>query len=297
MDNKLTAIIPCKDERHNIRLCIESFHSIADEIIIADSGSTDGTIEIAREFSKVRIIEREYRTSGDFKNWAIPQASNQWILLVDADERLTPELRTEVTQTLTRQPTCDGYWIYRANHFMGHPVPYGDAATDKVIRLFKRDLCRYEGPSDHGEVMVSTGKIGKLKSKLLHYTFWDYDQLFRKFHRYTQVQAEQWHEQNVDTSYFKLLVRPAFRFFREYVLQFGFLNGKIGVQLAMLAAFYSFAKQGRLWELNHGKPQEIPKQDRTQDVADHWILPINQFRTESTEGRTESASNPSKRSA
>lgn len=265
MTQPLTVIVPCKNERNNIRQCIESFHAIADEVLIADSGSTDGTMQIAAEFPRVRIIEREYRTSGDFKNWAIPQAAHSWILLLDADERLTPALQQEIVSVLstpTERTAYDAYWMFRANHFMGHPVHHGDAATDKVIRLFRRDLSRYHGPSDHGEVLVSSGRVGVMKEKLLHYTFWDYDQLFSKFQRYTQVQAQQWHHAGRDTSYFKLLIRPAFRFFREYILQGGFLNGKIGIQLAMMAAFYSFAKQGRLWALNHGLEQPVPPQDR-----------------------------------
>lgn len=261
MRPKITGLIPCKNEQRNIRECLESLYPITDEILVADSGSTDRTLEIARQFDKVRVIEREYRTSGDFKNWAIPQAQHEWIILLDADERLTESLRTEIVTTL-KAPTCDGYWIYRANHFMGHPVPYGDSGTDKVVRLFRRDLGRYEGPSDHGEVHLSTGPVGVLNEKMLHYTCWDYDQVFQKFHRYTKLQAEQWHEAGRDTSYLRLFLNPIFRFIREYFLQLGFLNGKAGVQLAMLAAFYSFTKQARLWELNHGIPQSVPEQDR-----------------------------------
>jgi len=270
MNPPLTAIIPCKNEQNNIRQCIESLEAIADEILVADSGSTDRTREIALEFSKVRLIEREYRTSGDFKNWAIPQAKHEWIVLLDADERLTESLQREIVATLSNSPRYDGYWIYRANHFMGYPVHYGDAATDKVIRLFRRDLCRYEGPSDHGEVHVSSGRVGFLKEKMLHYTCWDYDQVFQKFHRYTKLQAQQWHAEGLDTSYFRMFVNPAVRFFREYVLQLGFLNGKAGVQLAMLAAFYSFMKQARLWELNHRLPQPIPAEDAifSEDASD-----------------------------
>lgn len=265
MRQKITGLIPCKNEQRNIRECLESLNPIVDEILVADSGSTDRTIEIAREFAKVRVIEREYRTSGDFKNWAIPQALHEWIVLLDADERLTEPLRDEILSTV-QTPTCDGYWIYRANHFMGHPVPYGDSGTDKVVRLFRRDLGRYVGPSDHGEVQIASGRVGVLNEKMLHYTCWDYDQVFQKFHRYTKLQAEQWHERGKDTSYLRLFVNPIGRFIREYFLQLGFLNGKAGVQLAMLAAFYSFMKQARLWELNHGLPQPIPEQDREHRV-------------------------------
>ena len=117
----LTVIIPCKDEEKNIGYCIKSIASIADEILVADSGSTDKTMEIARQY-KARIIEREYIYSADFKNWAIPQATHQWILLLDADERATPELIREVQDVLMHTPEYQGYYIFRKNFLFGHPV-------------------------------------------------------------------------------------------------------------------------------------------------------------------------------
>lgn len=262
MKQPLTVIVPCKNERLNIRPCIESFCQIADEILIADSGSTDGTLDIVQEFDKVRIISRDYRTSGDFKNWAIPQAANEWVLIIDADERVTHELAEEIVLELGRGPIFDGFWIHRDNHFMGHKQSHGDARTDRVLRLFHRDKGKYVGPSDHGEVHISTGRVGSLKNRFQHFSVWNYDMFFCKFHRYTALQAEQWYEQRRDTSYFKLLIRPMFRFFREYILQRGILDGKVGLQHAWIAAFYSFMKQARLWELNHGKEQPDPEADR-----------------------------------
>lgn len=255
MKQPLTVIVPARNERLNIGACIASFHQIADEIIVADSGSDDETIDIAKSFSRVRVIQREYRTSGDFKNWAIPQASHEWVLIVDADERVTRELADEIQLELSRGPLKDGYWIRRENHFLGHRLHWGDARTDRVLRLFRRDRGRYEGPSDHGEIRIAQGRVGSLRSPFLHYSVWSYDQLMQKFDRYTSLQAWQWCEARRDTSAFRLLVRPALRFFREYIVQGGILDGKLGIQQAWLAAFYSFMKQARLWELNHGLPQ------------------------------------------
>lgn len=270
MKQPLTVIVPCKDERMNIRACIESFHGIADEVLIADSGSQDDTIEIALEFDKVRVIRREYITSGNFKNWAIPQAKHEWVLIVDADERITPQLAEEIVLELGRGPTEDGFWIYRDNHFMGKRLRFGDARSDRVLRLFHRDRGRYEGPSDHGEVRISTGRVGVLKNKLQHFSVWSYDQLFEKMHRYTTLQAQQWSDNGRDTSYFKLLVRPMFRFFREFILQGGILDGKAGIQTAWIAAFYSFNKQARLWTLNHGEQQPDAENQREQSIADDF---------------------------
>jgi (heptosyl)LPS beta-1,4-glucosyltransferase len=252
----LTVIVPCKNEQRNIRACIESFRGIADEILIADSGSTDDTLSIASEFDKVRVIQREYVTSGDFKNWAIPQAKHQWVLIVDADERITPELRNEIELELQRGPSADGYWIGRNNHFMGHRLRFGDARTDRVLRLFHRDRGRYSGPSDHGEVQISTKNVTAFNARIDHFSVWSYDQTYEKIQRYTTLQAQQWHEQGKDTSVFKLLVRPMWRFFREYILQGSILDGKAGIQTAWIAAFYSFHKQARLWALNHGLEQQ-----------------------------------------
>lgn len=277
----LTVIVPCKNEQLNIRACIESFVSIADEILIADSGSTDDTIAIAREFAKVRVVEREYITSGDFKNWAIPQAKHEWVLIVDADERIKPELANEIQMELSRGPAFDGYWIYRENHFMGQRLNYGDAKSDRVLRLFKRDRGRYAGPSDHGEVHISSGSVAKLKEKMTHFSVWEYDQLYEKIQRYSTLQAQQWSEKGRDTSYFKLLVRPMWRFFREYILQRSILDGKAGIQTAWIAAFYSFNKQARLWTLNHGHAQpDSDAQKYTAIEAEHpsdapadWVDP------------------------
>ncbi len=258
----LTVLIPCRNEERNIRPCIDSVWHLADEILVADSGSSDATMDIAREFTKVRIIEREYVTAGDFKNWAIPQAKHEWILVVDADERVPLALAREIELELSRGPSNDGYFIYRENHFLGHRMNFGDARTDHVLRLFHRDRGHYEGPSDHGEVVISTGRIGYLKHKMVHYSTWTYDDVFRKFHRYTTLQAQEWRAAGKNTSYLKLLIRPMFRFFREYILQGSILDGKVGLQQAWLAAFYTFLKQARLWELNHAVPQPDPERER-----------------------------------
>lgn len=258
MKQPLTVIVPCKNEQLNIRACIESFYELADEIIIADSGSSDLTMELAGTFEKVRIVERDYVTSGDFKNWAIPQATHEWVLIVDADERITHALSEEIKLTLSRGPESDGYWINRENHFMGTPLKFGDARSDDVLRLFHRDRGRYHGPSDHGEVQISSGKVGRLAESMTHFSIWDYDQLHAKLSRYTKLQARQWSEAGKDTSWFKLLIRPMWRFFREYILQGSILDGKAGIQTAWICAFYSFNKQARLWEINHGQDQPDP---------------------------------------
>ncbi len=190
MSSKLSVIIPCKNERENIRACVASARQVADEVLVADSGSTDGTLEIARELG-CRIIEREYGTSGDFKNWAIPRAAHEWVFILDADERITAELATEIRDTI-HDPNHDGYWVYRLNHFMGHPIRYGPWRNDRCLRLFRRDLGRYVGATDHADVKLSSGTVGRLRERLVHYTCTSYSQYLPKLSRYADVQARLW---------------------------------------------------------------------------------------------------------
>lgn len=261
----LTVIIPCKDERANISHCIDSACLVGDEVIVADSGSTDGTLEYAAGRADCRVIQREYRTSGDFKNWAIPQARHAWVMILDADERVTAELAREIRELLASRPAHDGYWIFRSNHLMGHRVRHTDWARDKVLRLFRRDLGRYQGPSDHGEVVVRTGRVGRLQARLDHYTLWSWGAYLQKFDRYTRVQAEQWYEAGRPASWLRMFMQPPLRFLRDYVLFRGFLDGSVGLQISWTAAFYSYMKQARLWELHHGLRQsdlEGPSSER-----------------------------------
>ena len=149
---KLTVIVPVGNEAHNIREVLDSV-SFADEIMVVDSHSTDDTVAIAKEYTDF-IIQREYQYSASQKNWAIPQASHDWILLVDADERVTPELRDEIQSILKENPDPDvvAYWIYRMNHFMGKRIRYSGWQNDKVIRFFRKDKCRYEDKMVHAEI-------------------------------------------------------------------------------------------------------------------------------------------------
>jgi len=253
MREPLTLLIPCKNEERHIAACIRSAMSIADEILVADSGSTDGTMQIAATFDRCRIIQREYVDSGNFKNWAIPQAANPWVLLLDADERLTPELAAEIDRLLSMPPEEDGYWIYRNNYFLGHRIRFSGWQHDRVLRLFRRDLARYNDYGDHAEIQISTGRVGRLRNRMTHYTYESFDQYFRKFHRYTTLQARRWFEQGRRVRSWDLLAAGPLRFFRTYVLQLGFLDGLAGFQVCALAAYYSFMKRARLWELQHAR--------------------------------------------
>jgi glycosyltransferase involved in cell wall biosynthesis len=257
MIERLTVIIPCKDEVRNVGPCVASVQELADEILVADSGSTDGTLELVRELGKCRIIQREYRWSGDFKNWAIPQATYPWVLLLDADERIPMALAMEIRTELAA-PRHDGYLINRLNYFMGHPIRYGVWRPDRPLRLFRRDLGRFHGPNDHAAVHLSSGSVGRLKQPFTHYTSWSFDQFLPKVDRYATVQARVWHERGRRSSYWQLMLRGPLRFLQSYVWKRGFLDGRPGLVCSAMVGYQSFLKQAKLWELDQGRtPSEL----------------------------------------
>ncbi len=284
MRAKLTVLIPCKNERMNIRPCIESVRGLADEILVADSGSTDETMDIVRRIGECRLIEREFVNYSDFKNWAIPQATHPWVLVLDADERITPELAAEIRQILSDPPVdLDGYWVYRRGFFMGHEIKHGDWSTDRVFRLFRRDNCRYRDCRVHEEIDVDPRRTSKLRQRMLHYTYWSYDQYFQKYQRYVKWGAQDMWDRGKRTSWFDLLARPFLRFLQLYILRRGFLDGLPGLQVCLFQAFFvTLGKQARLWEMQHALPQPDPEmaraishraqqEDTVRDDSGSWV--------------------------
>lgn len=258
MANKLSVIIPCKDEEKNISFCIESILPIADEILVADSGSSDKTMEIARQYGS-RIIEREYINSANFKNWAIPQAKYEWVLIVDSDERVSPELANEISDILeTDSPEKDGYFIGRRNYLFGKLVKRSGWGTDKVLRLFRRDLAKYKDMRVHSEIIISSGNVGKLKEKFEHYTYWDYFQIMKTYDMYTTWAAEDMRDKGKKPRFIHLTFTPAWRFFRHYFLQRGFLDGKAGLVVSGLSMYYVFLKYAKLWKMTLSQKRPAP---------------------------------------
>ena len=159
MNYKISALIPTFNEEHNIAEAIDSV-SWADEILVVDSFSTDSTVEIAKN-KGAKVIQRTYEYSASQKNWAIPQASHDWVILIDADERITFNLKTEIINVVKNNLPYCAFWIKRQNHFMGKKIRFSGWQGDKVIRLFRKDKCVYEDKNVHAE-MICDGKVGIL---------------------------------------------------------------------------------------------------------------------------------------
>ena len=247
--SKLTVILPCFNEEPNIGECLESV-KWADEIMVVDSGSTDRTVEIARRYTG-RILVHKYVNSAAQKNWAIPRAAGEWVMVIDCDERATGELQEEIRRLMAAGPSHDGYYIRRRNYFLGKRIKRCGWERDRVLRLFRRDKGRYADRAVHADVELD-GKAGELAGFLEHYTYRSLDQYFEKFGRYTKWGAEDAFKRGTRAGALSLIFRAPLRFLKMYVFQLGFLDGFAGLVLCALAAFSVFAKYARLWALQNG---------------------------------------------
>jgi glycosyltransferase involved in cell wall biosynthesis len=248
---KLTAIIPTGNEIHNIEAVIASV-DFADEILVVDSFSTDGTFKKAEELA-TKVIRREYEYSASQKNWAIPQAQHEWILLVDADERVTPELKEEIQDILKHENQQHvAYWIKRMNHFMGERVNFSGWRNDSVIRLFKRDNCTYEDKHVHAEI-IANGTVGQLKNKLYHNTYITFDKYLEKMNRYAWWQARDYDKKTGTLTPYHFVIKPFWGFFKHYILQSGFRDGVVGFTIGSMQAYVVYMRYVKLWLLRKGR--------------------------------------------
>lgn len=245
---KLTVIIPTGNEEENIEEVLQSV-IFADEVIVVDSFSTDNTVELSKKYTDF-IIQHEYENSASQKNWAIPQASNEWILIVDADERVTPELQNEIQDILRNGTDKVGFWIYRKNYFLGKHLKHGGWNHDRVVRLFRKSKCRYQKKHAHAEIL-SDGELGTLNNKLVHNTYCGFDKYVAKVNRYSWWQARDYDKKTKKLSLFHFMIKPAFRFVRHYIIQGGFRDGVPGLTVAFLSFYALFSRYLKLWILRN----------------------------------------------
>lgn len=251
---KITAIIPTFNEEKNIKEAIESC-LFADEIIVVDSFSTDKTVEIVKTFSNVKLLQNKFITHAKQKNWAIPQASHEWIFILDADERTNPKLIQEIKETLNN-PTAVAYWIRRQNYFMDKKLNF-IWKNDAVIRLFKKSEAKYSDKFVHEEIETQ-GVISKLQAKLIHDTYsskglTDYIQ---KNYTYSTLAAMDRKDKIKNITMYHLMIKPLFAFFKRYIMQMGILDGKAGLIISSLGAWSVFMRNVKIWRIHSGEKIE-----------------------------------------
>lgn len=245
---KITAIIPTLNEEIHIEAAIESV-SFADEIIIIDSFSTDKTLALAKQY-EVSIIQREFDDFSSQKNYAIAKAKHEWIYILDADERVTPKLKKEILKTLKNTKDYTGYCIKRITFFAGKKIKYGGIQNDKVVRLFNKNSCEYDGALVHEKIKCS-GKIGSLKKYIEHYTYRDYDHYVNKLNRYSTLKSQELLLKGKKANLFHFMIKPFLRFMKQYFFKLGFLDGYAGLIFAKTQAYGVLTRYIKLWLLSH----------------------------------------------
>jgi hypothetical protein len=185
------------------------------------------------------------------------------VLVLDADERVTPTLAEEIRRVLAAPPAnVDGYSIGRLNHYLGYRIKRCGWDRDRVIRLFRRDVTRYRQRWVHAEVELDPRRVVNLRQPMLHFTTWSTDQYFEKLNRYAGWGALNARDERRKFSVVSLFLTCPLRFFHLYILRLGFLDGVPGFQVCMFAAFYSFLKKAKMWELERAIPQPDPEAGR-----------------------------------
>jgi glycosyltransferase involved in cell wall biosynthesis len=280
MRPKITAMIMTFNEADQIEECLRSLEW-CDEILLIDSFSTDGTVELVRAaFPRVRIEQHEYFGCGAQRNWGLKRVATEWILAVDADERVTPELRDEILRTVEKP----GFWAYeilRLNYVYDTAVRRGGLQRDWVTRLFHRDHAIWQRKRVHAELDVD-GPKGRMRGLLLHYYVRSFNHMVEKMTRYATWSAAHKFRRGQRASTFQLWAHPTGRFLRDYVLWRGFMDGAPGLILTGLHVYYAFWKYAKLWEFTRlermGRPVPLPRFD---DDEATWARPWK------NEGRTD----------
>lgn len=250
----LTVIFTTFNEEENIAFALQSVYDWVQEIIVVDSFSTDKTPSIVRQYDNVKFFQHTYHGPGFQKNWAIPLAEHEWVLLMDADERVPANLKEEIFELFERMQSdknfdTDCFWIGFSHYFAGKKVKYSGWQNDKTIRLIKRDKCRYNQNKVHEEINTEGLKVDKLQYKFEHFTYKNIRHFVDKQMRYAEWSAEDKINKTGKVTYFHLLVKPFFRFFQHFIIRLGFLDGYVGFMISCIAAWTVFMRYLHIMEI------------------------------------------------
>ncbi len=251
MINKISIIIITKNEAHDIRDCLASV-AWADEIIVLDSGSTDGTLNIAREFTQHVYSSPDWQGFGIQKNRALAYATKEWVLSIDADERIDEALKNEITQTL-QAPQFDVYFMPRLSSFCGRFIQHSGWRPDYVARLFKHGSTQFSNSVVH-ESLIFSAPAGYLSNSLLHLSYKNLAEVLDKMQRYAILGAAALHAKNKRTSLLGAIGHGLWAFIRTYIVRLGFLDGAQGLMLAINNAETTYYKYLQLYFLTKKNP-------------------------------------------
>jgi (heptosyl)LPS beta-1,4-glucosyltransferase len=244
---KLTVTVITRNEASNLEGALQSVQW-ADEIVVVDSRSTDDTAEIARRHG-ARVEIEEWKGYSAQRNYAAAIASHDWILALDADERVPPDLAAEIQATMRQGPAARGYRMPRVSHYLGRWIKGTDWYPDYQLRLYDRRAGQFNGRRVHESVELADGKPGTLRHDLQHYPYRDISDHVTSIDHYTTLAAEEWFASGRRTNPLDVVLHPPAAFLRNYVLRGGFRDGTAGFLISVLNSYYVFLKILKLWEL------------------------------------------------
>lgn len=245
--NKISVIIITKNESQNIGHCLESV-KWADEIIVVDSGSNDETVSIAKQFTD-KVIFNDWKGFAEQKNFALSLAKNDWVLSIDADERITQNLENEILNS--NLDHYDGYKIKRDNYFLGELIRGCGWGNDYQLRLFKKSKTKLTNRLVHEGFEVD-GKIGQLNNSMLHFSYRNFKDAFMKINHYSTLEAiEKQNKKKVNS--FTIVLTPIIAFLQHFILRKGFIDGIYGLFVSIMHAITKLQVQLKIWELKKSK--------------------------------------------
>ena len=242
---RVSAILVTFNEENNIRDALESI-TWADEIIVVDSFSTDRTVEICREYT-ARVYQRAWQGFIDQKNYALDLCQATWVFNLDADERVSPELKASILKALDHPRDCVGFVVNRHTSYLGKWIDHSGWYPDYVLRLFRKDKGLWTGYEPHAAVTV-TGKVGRLEGDLYHYSYRDIAHHLEVLNRYSTSTALAYLSQGRKCRWSDLTLRPVLIFIKKYLFQQGFRDVTRGLVVSTLCAFSVFCKYAKMWE-------------------------------------------------
>lgn len=237
LKEKISGLIITFNEEKNIQEVLDCFR-FCDEIIIVDSFSTDQTLAIASKNPKVKIIQNKFEDFTKQRNLALDAAKNEWVLFLDGDERITPELEEEILRTVNRSDAKDAYYIYRIFFVGKKKISFSGTQNDKNFRLFRKSKAHYLEHKKVHETLEVNGTTGILKHPLLHYSFENFEAFKKKMLNYGYLKGTELAEKGKKYSVFVHWSKVAFKFIQTYFLKLGFLDGEDGLKISCLQSLY-----------------------------------------------------------
>lgn len=253
--NKISALLIVYNEREHLPKVIDSV-GFADEIIVVDSYSDDGTVEYLQNDPRVKLIQHPFDNFAEQRNFALKQAKYPWVLFIDADERIPSPLQEEIKKTVNSENPKAAYYFRRQFLFEGKPLRFSGYQTDKNHRLFQKDKAKYCPEHLVHEILNVKGESGILKNKMLHYSYENYEDYKEKMLAYGRLRAVELSQKNLQPGFFHFYIKPAYKFFSHFVIRLGFFDGKNGFCVSYLNALSVAERYRELIRLERLSPKQ-----------------------------------------